>query len=159
MPHIVCLMRLRGGTLQGVLYLLCQASHSVPYATQRRFALLNPVIQILWASHSVPYATQRRSFSWESVSASRAASHSVPYATQRRSIDFFIALGVNLPHIVCLMRLRGGPKWKGLPWWSSPHIVCLMRLRGGSVLAFPDDAGTPHIVCLMRLRGGPKHQQ
>ena len=82
-PHIVCLMRLRGGPGTHLSHLLGLASHSVPYATQRRRnEASNPPDQE--ASHSVPYATQRRKSS---------------------AINLILA---RLPHIVCLMRLRGG---------------------------------------------------
>ena len=36
------------------------------------------------------------------------ASHSVPYATQRWSLEVVNKTRNTMPHIVCLMRLRGG---------------------------------------------------
>ncbi len=84
------------------------------------------------------------------------ASHSVPYATQRRPRVAGFCGESDWPHIVCLMRLRGGRQFQERrDAFLEPHIVCLMRLRGGHRYPPPSVQGCkPHIVCLMRLRGG-----
>ena len=87
LPHIVCLMRLRGGVERMPTGKKLLASHSVPYATQRR-SYQHYIRHFVYRPHIVCLMRLRGGSYLLQKELKSAASHSVPYATQRRGINF-----------------------------------------------------------------------